>query len=377
MKKIFSFIICVVLFGVLSVPVVTNAVSDTQTAEELLTSLQTQIANLQVQITALNAQLQALKQAQSAVKETAKDVKGTLQLLNQLKPGMTSEEVKRLQEILATDPEIYPEGHITGYFGKLTEKAVKKLQNKFCLNQVGLVGPKTLAKINELLTEGAGSSGKVPPGLLTAPGIQKKFCTTLVPDTIAPVISSIEATNITASTAKIKWSTNELADSKIWYGTTTPVVTTSDPTKSSSAYVTSHEIELTGLTASTTYYYVVGSTDSSSNTTKSAEKSFTTSAPDTTAPVISSIEVINITASTAKIKWSTNELADSKIWYGTTTPVVTTSDPTKSSSAYVTSHEIELTGLTASTTYYYVVGSTDSSSNTTKSAERLFMTLAQ
>jgi len=276
MKKIFSFIICVVLFGVLSVPVVTNAVSSTQTAEELLTSLQTQIANLQVQITALNAQLEALKQAQSAVKETTKDVKGTLQLLNQLKPGMTSEEVKRLQEILATDPEIYPEGHITGYFGKLTEKAVKKLQNKFCLNQVGLVGPKTLAKINELLTEGAGSSGKVPPGLLTAPGIQKKFCTTLASDTIAPVISSIEAINITASTAKIKWSTNELADSKIWYGTTTPVVTTSDPTKSSSAYIASHEIELTGLTASTTYYYVVGSTDSSSNTTKSAERLFMT-----------------------------------------------------------------------------------------------------
>jgi hypothetical protein len=157
---------------------------------------------------------------------------------------------------------------------------VRKLQNKFCLAQVGSVGPKTLAKINELLTEGAGSSGKVPPGLLTAPGIQKKLCTPVgAPDTTAPVISSIEETNITATAAKIKWTTDEVADSKIWYGAATPVVTTGDPTKSSSDYVTSHEIQLTGLTANTLYYYVVGSVDGSSNTTKAPEGSFTTLAP--------------------------------------------------------------------------------------------------
>jgi len=275
MKKTYSIIIGIALFGVLAVPV-TNAVSVTQTAEELLTSLQTQIANLKAQITALNAQLEALKQAQSEVKEATKDVKGTLKLLNRLRLGMTSEEVKRLQEILATDPEVYPEGHITGYFGKLTEKAVKKLQNKFCLEEVGSVGPRTLAKINELLEEGAGSSGKIPKGLLTAPGIQKKLCATPTPDTTAPVISDIEAKDITASTAEIEWSTNEKADSKIWYGTVTPVVTTGDPTKTSSDYDDSHEMELTGLTANTIYYYIVASTDKSNNITKATEKSFTT-----------------------------------------------------------------------------------------------------
>ena len=126
----------------------------------------------------MNIQAEALRQAKGEVKETAKEVKGTLQILKQLKPGMTSEEVKQLQELLSTDPEIYPEGFVTGYFGRLTEKAVKRFQKKICLEEVGAVGPKTLSKINELLTEGAGNSGKIPKGLLIAPGIQKKLCAT-------------------------------------------------------------------------------------------------------------------------------------------------------------------------------------------------------
>lgn len=306
-----------VLFGVLSAPASTYAVSNTsaQTSQQLLTTLQAQIASLQTQIAALNAQLESLKKAQGEVKETAKDVKGTLKLLNQLRPGMTSDEVKTLQEIMATDSSIYPEGLITGYYGKLTEKAVKKFQKKLCLDQVGNVGPKTLSKINELLTEGAGSSRKVPSGLLTAPGIQKKLCSTTTIDTkpcpqvvvcaknpvtgeviefpsscgvapngwttvscdkTAPVISNIQETDIASTTAKITWATNESSNSKIWYGTTTPVVITGDPAQSSSAFVTSHEIVLTGLTASTIYYYVVGSSDANGNTATSTEDSFAT-----------------------------------------------------------------------------------------------------
>jgi len=88
---------------------------------------------------------------------------------------MSGNDVKILQEILATDRDIYPEGLTTGYFGSLTEKAVKRFQKLANLEQTGTVGPKTLSKINELLKEGAGSSGKVPPGLLIAPGIRKKL----------------------------------------------------------------------------------------------------------------------------------------------------------------------------------------------------------
>lgn len=82
-------------------------------------------------------------------------------------------------------------------------------------------------------------------------------------------------------------------------------------------------------------------------------------APDSTPPVISSVQVSSITDSKATITWTTDEQADSLVRYGTVTP--------PSSTAYasnpVTNHSITLTGLSASTTYYYEVQSTDSSGN--------------
>ncbi|PIW91858.1 MAG: hypothetical protein COZ89_02970, partial [Candidatus Nealsonbacteria bacterium CG_4_8_14_3_um_filter_37_23] len=69
---------------------------------------------------------------------------------------MREDEVKTLQEFLKTPPaggpDIYPEGLVTGYFGSLTEKAVKKFQEKNGIEPIGTVGPKTRAKINELLS---------------------------------------------------------------------------------------------------------------------------------------------------------------------------------------------------------------------------------
>lgn len=57
--------------------------------------------------------------------------------------GMRSGEIKALQEILKKDPTVYPEGYTTGYFGPLTERAIKKLQKKFSLPQTGIVDEPT------------------------------------------------------------------------------------------------------------------------------------------------------------------------------------------------------------------------------------------
>lgn len=257
---------------VLFAPVWAVTTSNTTTsAQDLIQQLKQQIENFQAQIEALKAQL-------AKTKEASQEVKITVKLLRQLKEGMTGDDVKTLQEILATDPDIYPEGKITGFFGALTSRAVKKFQEKFCLDKAGNVGPKTLSKINELLQEGAGSSGKVPPGLLTAPGIIKKFClTTTTPDRIAPVISEVFATGTTASSTVIKWTTNEKATSKVWYGTVSPItITTSTLYVYSGEKVLNHSLTISVLTASTSYYYIVSSADAAGNTTSSAEKSFIT-----------------------------------------------------------------------------------------------------
>jgi len=83
----------------------------------------------------------------------------------------------------------------------------------------------------------------------------------VVRDTQAPVISSVGASNIAATSATIAWSTNENSDSKVDYGPTTSYgSTTSDTT-----LVTSHSIDLTGLSGHTTYHYRVRSEDAAGN----------------------------------------------------------------------------------------------------------------
>ena len=65
--------------------------------------------------------------------------------------GSQNDEVSTLQAFLAQDPAIYPEGLVTGYFGPATERAVKRFQEKYGIDPIGIVGPKTRAKLNELL----------------------------------------------------------------------------------------------------------------------------------------------------------------------------------------------------------------------------------
>jgi hypothetical protein len=96
----------------------------------------------------------------------------------------------------------------------------------------------------------------------------------LIKDFIAPVITNVTVTNITNSSAVIKWDTDEIADSVVKYGTTSPVYTES---VKETFFVKDHAIELTGLDSDTTYYFVINSTDRSGNSAESAEYSFSSS----------------------------------------------------------------------------------------------------
>jgi hypothetical protein len=92
-------------------------------------------------------------------------------------------------------------------------------------------------------------------------------------DTVAPVLSSITGTGISANSATITWTTNESADSQVEYGLTTAYGTS---TTLNSNLVLSHSVTLTGLTASTVYHYRVKSKDAAGNLATSADYSFTT-----------------------------------------------------------------------------------------------------
>ena len=65
----------------------------------------------------------------------------------------SSSDVRRLQDLLASDKEVYPEGLITGYYGPLTKKAIGKFQIKHGVvlstkaPGYGVFGPLTRAKL--------------------------------------------------------------------------------------------------------------------------------------------------------------------------------------------------------------------------------------
>ncbi len=89
-----------------------------------------------------------------------------------------------------------------------------------------------------------------------------------------PVISAVQATNITDSGATITWTTNAPASSQVRYGLTSGYgsETPLDP-----APVTSHAVALSGLSPSTLYHYQVLSANAY-GAAQSADLTFTTSA---------------------------------------------------------------------------------------------------
>jgi peptidoglycan hydrolase-like protein with peptidoglycan-binding domain len=82
-------------------------------------------------------------------------------LTRPLKRGLKGDAVTALQELLKKDPAIYPEGMVTGFYGPLTIAAVQRFQTKYNIvtsgdpesTGYGRVGPKTLAKLNEVYGE--------------------------------------------------------------------------------------------------------------------------------------------------------------------------------------------------------------------------------
>ena len=123
--------------------------------------LQAQAAALLQQVQALQAQLAAQQGTQvtsstGIVPNTTGGANAACPLVGRsLKRGSSGDDVSRLQQFLARDTSVYPEGQVSGYYGALTEAAVKRWQAKFNIvssgdpgtTGYGVVGPRTAAAI--------------------------------------------------------------------------------------------------------------------------------------------------------------------------------------------------------------------------------------
>ncbi len=185
-------------------------------------------------------------------------------------------------------------------------------------------------------------------------------------DVTAPIISNVLVSNLTTTGATLTWNTNEPANSAVDYGLT-PAFEIA--TVSGAIFVMGHSVTLNGLCEGCRYFFRVRSTDFDNNTSTSGTFTFTTL--DQTAPEIFGIVVSNLTTTSAKISWTTNEPASSVIEYGTTVAYGLTS----TDNGLVLNHERVLVGLATGTLYHFRVKSTDASTNLGTSGDQTFTTV--
>lgn len=94
-------------------------------------------------------------------------------------------------------------------------------------------------------------------------------------DASAPVISSLSSGTPNANDATITWTTDYVADSQVFWGLTTAYGGASSPIMNFT-YLTSHSVQITGLTSATLYHYRVLTRRPNGAYAFSADGTFTT-----------------------------------------------------------------------------------------------------
>ncbi len=342
--------------------------------QEQVTLLQTQIAELKTQIETSKKETEEIKKELPFTPTPGSNGKPVVWgFTRTLQRGERGDEVRKLQEYLAQFPDIYPQGLVTGFFGALTEAAVKKFQLRFALGQEGTVGPKTLAKINELIADASGASDKTPPGFLAAPGIQQR-ATPPYPSSLVPSFSSQQSLNGTTTPSAATSSASFLP--LLTATSTTPGATTTRSTAIAISTPSGTVPAIPALPAEPAQTVPsIGVTAPATPAVPTATAATTTpSTPlveDITPPVISEVQALSIAETSATISWKTDESSDSQVEYGATASYGST---TAFNPALLIGHAVPLSGLTSGATYHYRVKSKDAAGNLAISPDQTFTT---
>ena len=162
-KKLKWVFLVILIIGLL--PTVFVSAENTEKTEKdnkFATSTEnTTVANLQALVEQLKNQIKELQDQLAKLTSEVATVKEEIKITKELYKGVSGNEVKEVQKFLKQFSEIYPEGLVTGYYGPLTEKAVKKFQTKEGLPATGKIDDTTRNKINEYLAGGTTTEKKI------------------------------------------------------------------------------------------------------------------------------------------------------------------------------------------------------------------------
>lgn len=154
-------------------------------------------------------------------------------------------------------------------------------------------------------------------------------------DAFPPIISNVKVFNFAAHSVDIYWMTDEPADSRISFGTSSArYLNISENRCDAGGYVINHCVRPINLLSSTTYYFIVNSNDLTGNHGFSNELSFKTISADLVAVATSSdIGVIATTTDMAIISATSSNLMavsvdNQAVSVATTTAITTTATTT-------------------------------------------------
>ena len=263
--------------------------------------------------------------------------------------GMRGNDVRSLQEFLARDPQIYPERSVTGFFGPRTREAVKKWQQKNGLEAVGVVGPKTIAKIREI-SRAATTKSDQSPAPISLEATTTTPIAAISGDTTPP--EAALTVNIPAPTnVYIEFNPSEEVIALYEYGLTTKYGSIQEVWNQYFSSPTGTYIE--NLIPATIYQVRAKVTDRAGNIGYSLNYTFTTPSLEQAAIISSGPSVASsatLPAAAVNINWSTNIACTGTLYYG-----ADASYGNAQTSGYATKHTVTITGLAPGATYLYKI----------------------
>ncbi len=162
---------CVAMFAMISLVHAETATTSTTNTPGTTATVSTTSPTIEE----LTLQLAQLTELFNQLKMQMLGVKTEIRVLREgIKEGATGDDVMEIQEILASDHSIYPAGLKTGFFGPMTKEAVERFQQKFGLTVTGVIDTETRAALDTIIAQRR-IDGKIPFGLLIAPGLKMKF----------------------------------------------------------------------------------------------------------------------------------------------------------------------------------------------------------
>lgn len=151
-------------------------------------------------------------------------------------------------------------------------------------------------------------------GGLSASAQSSFACPAPAADTTAPSISALTVTDITPSSASIKWTTDEPAYGQVEFSSPCPPSGCLTPYVST--MLSSHRVDIANLADSTTYTFLVRVKDASGNASTSTPQSFKTGAIATATPTSAPTAPTNLEAfcnggAQVSLRWSPVSTAES------------------------------------------------------------------